>query len=390
MNNYNPYDYEGYQWTSPGVILRTYFWVSKAGTLDIGIKAKVEFGKSELEAVFNNQSRKILLSNTINETLFIGSFEILKPGYYYLDLKGLNKNATEYANVEAITLGGNSTSSGTEFVKEDYFYWGRRGPSVHLSYKAPLSASDIVYFYSEVMVPQGNDIIGSFYMANGFNDGYFGMQVNSSSERRILFSVWSPYDTQDPNQIPPEYKVVLLNKGSGVISNDFGNEGSGGQSYLVYDWKAGNSYQFLLKAEPTGNNNTIYSAYFYPPEQGSWKLIAQWQRPFTNSYLSGLYSFLENFDTRTGPVSRQAYYNNQWIYDTNNQWFEITGAIFTTDDTGRSKARLDYAGGINNSGDGFYLKNCGFFSDYSTVDSYHERIQKGQKPEIDFGVLPVD
>ena len=50
-------------------------------------------------------------------------------------------------------------------------------------------------------IPKNNDVVGSYFMANGFAEGYFGIQVNSETERRILFSVWSPYKTDDPNSI---------------------------------------------------------------------------------------------------------------------------------------------------------------------------------------------
>ena len=50
--------------------------------------------------------------------------------------------------------------------------------------------------------------------------------------------------------IPDSLKIVLLKKGDGVVTNDFGNEGSGGQSYMRFMWKAGNTYGFLLHAEP--------------------------------------------------------------------------------------------------------------------------------------------
>jgi hypothetical protein len=47
----------------------------------------------------------------------------------------------------------------------------------------------------EITVPVGQDPIGSYFMANGFGEGYFGFQVNSKTERRVLFSVWSPFRT---------------------------------------------------------------------------------------------------------------------------------------------------------------------------------------------------
>jgi len=60
-------------------------------------------------------------------------------------------------------------------------------------------------------------------MANGFGQGYFGFQVNSKTERTVLFSVWSAYETDDPTQIPADYTVTLNQKGPGVSAQDFGN-----------------------------------------------------------------------------------------------------------------------------------------------------------------------
>ena len=87
-------------------------------------------------------------------------------------------------------------------------------------------------------------------MANGFSEGYFGMQVNSSTERRILFSVWSPFNTDNPKDIPAEQRIRMLAKGPDVHVGEFGNEGSGGQSYLVYPWKAGTVCRFLTRVQP--------------------------------------------------------------------------------------------------------------------------------------------
>ncbi len=36
-------------------------------------------------------------------------------------------------------------------------------------------------------VPEGDDIIGSYFMADGFNEGYFGIQVNSPAEGVYYF-----------------------------------------------------------------------------------------------------------------------------------------------------------------------------------------------------------
>ena len=269
------------------------------------------------------------------------------------------------------------------YVKED-FYWGRRGPSVHLSYTTPEN-TDILWFYNEITVPEKEDVIGSYYMANGFGEGYFGMQVNSETERRILFSVWSPFETQDPKSIPEEYRIILLGKGEGVTTGEFGNEGSGGQSYKVFNWKAGNTYKFLLKGEPSVNNSTDYTAYFYDPETAKWNLIASFRRPHTSTYLKRPHSFLENFRTEVGHISRMGEYTNQWIMDTKGQWHELTKAKFTADATARKGSREDYAGGA--VGNKFFMKNCGFINEMTTIDTFHERIANGVAPVIDFSLL---
>ena len=267
---------------------------------------------------------------------------------------------------------------------DNYFYWGRRGPSVHLNYTMP--ASDITDFYSEITVPDGNDVIGSYFMANGFAEGYFGIQVNSLTERRILFSVWSPYVTDNPASIPPEFKITMLKKGSNVYTGEFGNEGAGGQSYLVYPWEAGMTYQFLLRGQPQSDNSTIYTAYFFAPEENKWMLIASFKRPATNTYLKRLHSFLENFITETGDQTRMAIYGNPWVRDNNGVWTPLTSARFTADQTARKRFRLDYAGGIQ--GNAFFLKNCGFFFPAITIDSQFNIEKPIIPPVIDFANLP--
>jgi hypothetical protein len=244
----------------------------------------------------------------------------------------------------------------------------------------------VEWFYSEVTVPVDQDVIGSYFMANGFDNGYFGVQVNSPIERRVLFSIWSPYQTDDPSTIPPEYRIELLRKGDGVITGEFGNEGSGGQSYKPYLWQAGQTYRFLVRSKPVENDSTEYSAYFYAPEQGKWFLIANFRRPKTQTYLTGAYSFLENFIPESGQFTRQALYGNQWVRTKDGKWLEITKAHFSYDDTAAQKWRWDYQGGIKEGQ--FYLKNCGFFSEFTAFDTPFERPARRKEPDMDLTKLP--
>ena len=372
-------------WSEETVKIRTYFRVERTGRLHLGFRGRSKDGQSKLKVTCGNQSKEVMTKNLSTETIDVGTFSISEPGYYWVEFEGIEKQGQTFAEIETVLIGGEATAGQVYFVKDD-FYWGRRGPSVHLGYQVPESAGDVKWFYSEILVPEGEDVLGSYFMANGFGQGYFGIQVNSETERRALFSVWSPFQTDNPQDIPEEDRIVLLKKGDDVYTGEFGNEGSGGQSYLRYNWKAGTSYRFLLKGEPAGNGSTDFTAWFFAPEEGVWKLIASFRRPKTNTWLKGLYSFLENFMTETGDQSRMAWYSNQWVCNAGGNWTELTKIKFTADATARKESRLDYAGGVE--GDRFFLKNCGFFSDKTTIDTFFDREGSGIPPEINFDELP--
>jgi len=310
----------------------------------------------------------------------ISTFNIRDTGYQHLQLIG--------PAVQSITLSG-AAVQGAAYVPNDegnFFYWGRRGPSVHLNYALPESVH-AEWFYNEVFVPTGQDVQGSFFMADGFSVGYFGMQVNSPKERRILFSVWSPFNTNDPASIPDSQKIALVKKGKDVHAGAFGNEGSGGQSYLVYPWKAGNTYRFLLHAQPLAHDQTQFTAWFYAPEENKWRLIAGFLRPQTHTWLTGLHSFLENFDPEKGDKTRYVLFDHQWVRDEKGEWSSLHKARFTGDNTARKGYRMDYAGGVR--GTAFYLQNCGFFSGYTPLDTWWERPAdpKEVPPDINFDHL---
>lgn len=372
-------------WTNKNNIIQTYFKTTSTGSINIGLYAKVPKGTSKIKVTLNGVSKEVEIFNLNYKEIIVGSFNLKTIGYQTLSIEALENSSSVIVDVKNVLVGGDVAKEEITFVKDD-FYWGRRGPSVHLTYETPKDL-DIVWFYNEITVPIDEDVVGSYYMANGFGEGYFGMQVNSETERRVLFSVWSPYETQNPKDIPEDYKIILLNKGEEVTTGEFGNEGSGGQSYKVFNWKAGNTYKFLLKGTPSVNGSTDYTAYFFAPEENKWSLIASFRRPHTTTYLKRPHSFLENFVTETGYKSRMATYGNQWVYGLDKKWHELTKATFTADATARKGARLDYAGGVE--GNVFFMKNCGFFNENTEIDSKHQRKANTVSPHIDFSNLPI-
>ncbi|WP_426485867.1 DUF3472 domain-containing protein [Flavobacterium sp. 2] len=375
-------------WTNAKEFFTVYFKISKPGTFQISVEESVEvFGKSEIEFSINNEVKKVTF-NTSKKAVSIGIWTIKKEGYVALKIKGINKSGTQFPSINRITISSKDFDGKISYVPNNegnFYHWGRRGPSVHLNYQVPENIN-AEWYYNEITIPKNEDKIGSYFMANGFGEGYFGIQVNSATERRILFSVWSPFTTDDPKSIPENQRIKMLKKGENVHTGEFGSEGSGGQSYLKYMWKAGTTYKFLLRGNPQNDNSTNYTAYFYAPELKKWLLIASFNRPQTHTYLKRFHSFLENFVPEQGDLSRSVLFNNQWVCDEKGNWTEVNSARFTTDNTGAKGYRMDFAGGLEN--DSFYLKDGGFFNDFTTPKTVFKRPLKNKKPEINFDALP--
>ena len=367
------------RWTDPKSVVSVYFYLHESTTADLSLLAK---GHSEIKVSYGKKHFKVRLDSDDFTQVPVGRISVSKPGYVRIDLQGLSMEGNSFGEVKQLVAA--NVSGKSSYVTNFADYWGRRGPSVHLAYKLP--AGDTEWFYNEVTVPKEGETMHSYYMAAGFGEGYFGMQYNSPTERRVLFSVWSPFDTQNPKDIPDSHKIKLLRKGKDVHIGEFGNEGSGGQSYLCYSWKAGRTYKFLMQVHPDNQGNTIYTAYFYAPEEKAWRLIASFQRPLTNTWYTHAHSFLENFNPEQGYLSRKVMFGNQWARSKDGKWTRITDATFTHDATASAGVRLDYQGGETKD-NRFYLMMGGFFNESVSMGTQFHCEPTGQAPEIDWEAL---
>lgn len=379
---------DGVRWSNANEVYSLFFHVCQPSRLKLSLEAASSDGLLPIEVAVSGKISTHVIGKDDEEAL-LGHYDIESEGYVRVDFAILN-----LVNVDELVLKNLIIESETEgldvsFVRTNegqMFYWGRRGPSVHLRYQVP-SGVDIRYAFSEIVVPSGNDVIGSFYMANGFGEGYFGFQVNSPTERRVLFSVWSPFTTDDPREIPEDQRVVSLARGEGVHVGEFGNEGSGGQSFLVYPWQTDVAYRFLTEVVPDGEGSSIYTSWFSQAGSDEWLLIASFRRPQTDTHLVRFHSFLESFHPAYGHIQREAMYQNVWVKDVEGNWHECTSARFTTDATGSGRHRLDYAGGT--TGSAFFLRNCGFFNESTTPGSEFRKESSGSTgPGVDTSSLP--
>ena len=295
----------------------------------------------------------------------------VKPGYWRFTLEVL---AGTPPSVSALILTGDPIGGAKFNLKER-----RNAASVHLGFPTEKDAK-VVGFYNEVTPTE--DPLHTYYMACGFSRGYFGIQVNSPTERRIIFSIWDAgNEAVDRSKVADDDRVKLLEKGNGVFTDDFGNEGTGGHSHLVYPWKKGQTYRFCVTVKPDETKtHTEYAGWFWFPETKKWGLIARFRAPKDGGYLKGLYSFSENFWGNNGDLLRRAEFGNQWIVLEGGATRELSTARFTCDATGKAGDRIDFAAGPTQGGK-FFLQHGGFVDNGVKFGDTFVRPMTGKLPK---------
>lgn len=365
-------------WVDTKQKISWFIYVKKTGELQLSLVSnKINTGSTIEISLAGKTFQTKLITGAAQKKMAVGKVMIGDTGFYSITISCIKKVGKSIANIQSLELKGSATE-GIHFNPVER----RNAASVHLKY--PLADSTkAMAFYNEIIVPEGADHLYSYYMACGFKRGYFGIQVNSPTERRVIFSVWDAgNEAIDRNKVPDSNKVKLLAKGHNVIANDFGNEGTGGHSHFVYPWKTGEKYQFMVFAlTDSAKANTIYSGYFFIPETGKWKLIASFRAPRDGNYLQNLYSFSENFWGLNGQLERKAYFGNQWIQKSNGRWEELLTSKFSYDATGKAGHRIDYSAGVE--GKQFYLSHGGFKPANVQYGQSLFRQPTGQRPNVD-------
>jgi uncharacterized protein DUF3472 len=236
---------------------------------------------------------------------------------------------------------------------------------VHLSYVG----HNGIAFYNELRVERS--VAGSYFMAAGFNHGYFGIQEQVKGRKVVIFSVWDPTKGDNASAVPLEQRVEVLSQGEDVVVKRFGGEGTGGQSFYEYDWKPGQTYRFLVKAA-VAEEKTAYAGYFYLPELNRWKHLVTFRTRTGGENLRGLYSFVEDFrrDGQSAREMRRAVFGNGWVQDSAGQWKELVRARFTASGASwEAKDTID-AGLVDNC---FYLQTGGATATSTPLNSFLDR-----------------
>ena len=262
-----------------------------------------------------------------------------------------------------------ATSTAAEF---------RAARSVHLGYPAP--EGDL--YYQEMVVEKSAN--GSYFMAAGWNTGYFGIQqLDSPTNKVVIFSVWDPTKGDDPKAVRTEDRVELLHEGPGVRIKRFGGEGTGGQCMAPFNWQLGETNRFLIRGE-VQTNKTAYSAFVWQPQAQTWWHLATFRTRTGGDPLKGYYSFLEDFrrDGQSVLETRQARFRNGWVRSSKGEWVSLTRARFTGSGAEwESKDNID----AGPAGDGYFLATGGAIRASRAVNS---RLDLGAPMGLPDGVAP--
>ncbi|CAN5560638.1 hypothetical protein BH10BAC3_BH10BAC3_06270 [soil metagenome] len=368
-----------HNWRNPTQQIQFYFNCRNTGKLNLALLLKTNIAGNILSVTVAGKSFRVQVpASSAFKKIVAGSVNITAPGFYSVLISCVSKKEKNIADIKSLELSGDAIKN-IHFNNKER----RNAASVHLLYSLA-DSMQAVLFYNELTIPAGNDVVHSYYMACGFARGYFGMQVNSSTERRIIFSVWDAgNESVDRNKVTTENRVELMAKGEGVFADDFGNEGTGGHSHWLYNWKAGETYKFVVTAATdSASRTTSYAGYFFIPQLQQWKLIACFKAPKDGKPLRSLYSFSENFVGTNGQLIRKAFFGNQWVRGENGEWKELTESKFSYDATGKAGDRIDYGAGTDSNR--FYLWHGGFAAANIKYGDTLTRFATDIKPVIDF------
>jgi hypothetical protein len=251
-------------------------------------------------------------------------------------------------------------------------YTPTKARSIHLRYQP--SPSNV--FYNEVTVQQSTP--GSYFVACGFNGGYFGIQELGDGSKIALFSVWDAWKGNDPSAVPAEKRVEVTFQDAAMYGERFGNEGTGAQRFFSFPWQLNQVNRFCVTSTVAADK-TDFVGYLYLPDEKAWIHLVTMQAISGGSHLLGTYSFAEDF-RRSVNETRRAKFGNGWARNLNGQWVELTMAGFTAspkpEESGEALDRFD-AGITENQ---FYLQTGGPTQQNTPLNSRLDRPTTGQRP----------
>ena len=190
-------------WADTKQQIQYFFYLRNTGKLSIDIYVKNNNASNKISVSFKGKSFPVMVPHSqLFKKVHVASVTVTDTGFYTLTLSASVKKGKTIAEIQSIELNG-AAAANIHFNAKSR----RNAASVHLKYPIP-DTGKVVAFYNEVTIPEGADPIHTYYMACGFARGYFGIQVNSLTERRVIFSVWDAgKEAVDRNKVADSNKV---------------------------------------------------------------------------------------------------------------------------------------------------------------------------------------
>jgi len=135
--------------------------------------------------------------------------------------------------------------------------------------------------------------------------GYCGIQHNSETERRTIFSIWDTTDQLHP--LVTAFDPLTLR-------NRFGGEGTGAHTHMLWNWQLDEPFQFFVEKVAGKMPDTTDTRYFiYDRTNEKWLHSAtitnpSGGKPSVATIGGGLNSFLENFSGQKRELPKLALY----------------------------------------------------------------------------------
>ena len=238
-----------------------------------------------------------------------------------------------------LAIGGSADGAATLLLENDWRSFEPQHPrftaarSVHLDFHFGPGGGAPAAFYNECIVEQ--HAAGSYFMAIGFADGYFGVQ-DHGDHRRVLFSVW---DANEGETAAVADRAAVLYENAHVVVKRFGGEGTGLQC-IDYgaDWMAGRRLRFCVMMRRCDDGGACYGAWIWPDGEDAWTHLASFKvaRPKDGTLGPKLNSFVEDFrrDGRSVYHERRARFGPAWAWSEAGGWRPAASVTFAATPNG--------------------------------------------------------
>ena len=180
----------------------------------------------------------------------------------YWRFTGLSEQyGREFASLGEVRINEASARPKAKPLTEGERQAQRQARSVHLMWKSDVQEAREFVGTVTVTETQTN----SYFMALGFDGGYFGIQDLRGGKVGI-FSVWDPGSTgteadAKESEVAADRRAKVLYSAPGVNVSRFGGEGTGAKTMFGCAWEVGKPVRFRVTAEADGPGRTAYTGY---------------------------------------------------------------------------------------------------------------------------------